>query len=100
MCLSDHVSFVFRLVPCMWLKYLCLVARSGCPSASIPSLGVAFVWFRSAPVDLSGPGKVGSAKDWTPGAHTGGCGEALLSGEEEAESCVSVYSMCPNQYFP
>lgn len=52
---------------------------------------MAFIRSGSAPADLAGPGKVGSAQDRTPGAHTGGCGEALLSGEGGGwVTCVCV----------
>lgn len=45
---------------------------------------MAFDWDGSASADLSGPGKNGGAQDWTPGAHSGGRGETLLSGEGSA----------------
>ena len=75
--------------------FLCPVARSGCPPAPVPGLRVAFVGSGSAPAHLPGPGKVGSYQDRTPGAHTGGCGETLLSGEEASSRvcvCVGVHS--------
>lgn len=56
-------------------------ARFGCPPDSVPGLRVAFVRNETPPVDFSGPGGVGSQKDWAPGADFGGRGEALLPGE-------------------
>lgn len=61
------------------------MSRPGCPPESVPDGGVASVGCGSAPVDLAGPGKNGGAENWTPGAHSGGGGKALLSGEERKQ---------------
>lgn len=70
----------------------CTAARSGCPPAPVLSVGVAFVGHGSAPADLPGTGEAWSPQDRTPGAHTGGRGEALLPGERGV-MCVCVHSV-------
>lgn len=66
-------------------KYCTAVSRSGCSPESVPDGGVASDGCGFAPVDLAGPGKNGGAENWTPGAHSGGGGKTLLSGEERKQ---------------
>lgn len=80
----SHFSLLYSIFFCLW--------RSGCSPASVFSLWVELVRSGFAPVDLQGPGKVGSSQDRAPGAHSGSSGETLLFGESVCENIHDVYS--------